>query len=750
MITSLYLKNWRSHKDTKINFGKGINVIHGIIGSGKSSIMDGISFALFGTFPSLQSKRMKLSQLISNFSTEKKAIVELEFENNGKKYLVKREINNISTSAQLFCDGSLLQTQTSKVTEEIEKLLGVNYELFSRAIYSEQNGLEYFLNLSPSDRKKSMDELLGLDKFELARGSIVNIVGRLKNELEKEKEELKSSNEEELRRSLEDISSKKREIEKERELLESELQLLEKEVEELRKQKEEKTKLFDLKQKLEKDSSSIQGQITFIQNKIKTFGYEKEEVKKKIEELKKQKEEKTKELEEMNSQIAILNKKIGKEEERLRQESEKKKEAVENEKRIKELEEKNVESEYKKIENEIEELKKESFFLKGSLKVTEISLEELSKEISKCPICESPLSETKRKELFEKKNEEKKNIEKKIKENEEKLNKAQKDFEEIKQLKQEFELRKSKAKTIVFEEPVEIEKNVEKLKKESEGKKGEFEKATKEKEAIDTELKKLDEFNSLLEQNIKLEQQLKEKLEELQNLKITREEVEKINEEFTKKSSDKAKKEERLKSIKDILSELEEREKLAKEELEKIRKKKIWINVRTNTIEELSKFQNAIAKTQENLRKFLIEAINQKMQEIWEELYPYGDFSEVKLEATEDDYELLLKANDWVSFNLVSGGERSLSALTMRMAISMVLVPKLSWIILDEPTHNMDRNSIELMAKVFREKISQMVEQVFIITHDEALKQAATSKLILLERDKQNNLPTTVKEYSLI
>jgi len=137
------------------------------------------------------------------------------------------------------------------------------------------------------------------------------------------------------------------------------------------------------------------------------------------------------------------------------------------------------------------------------------------------------------------------------------------------------------------------------------------------------------------------------------------------------------------------------------------------------------------------------------MQEIWEELYPYGDFSEIKLEATEDDYQLLLKAGDWVNFNLISGGERSLAALTMRMAISLVLVPKLSWIILDEPTHNMDRNSIELMAKVFREKISQMVEQVFIITHDEILKQAATSKLILLERDKKNNLPTTVKEYSL-
>jgi exonuclease SbcC len=749
MITSLYLKNWRSHKETRINFGGGINVIHGIIGSGKSSIMDAISFALFGTFPSLQSKRMKLSQLISNFSKEQKAMIELEFENDGKRYLVKREISENSTSAQLFCNGSLLQTQTSKVTEEIEKLLGINYELFSRAIYSEQNGLEYFLNLSPAQRKNAIDELLGLDRFESVRSSTVYIIRRLKDELDKEKEELKGLNEKELRKTLEEISSKKESIEKEIFSLEKQLEILKKEVEELKKEKDEKNRLLDLKQKLERECSSIQGQIAFIQNKIKSIAYKKEEIKEKKQELKKQKEEKVKELEEKNFQLATLNKKIGKEEERLRQETEKKKEAIENEKRIKELEEKNVEEQYRKIEEEIEELKKESFFLKGSLKITQIGLEELSKEISKCPICESPLSESKRKELFEKKSEEKKQIEQKIEENEEKLKEAQKNLQKINELKQEFEFRKSKAKTIVFTEPQEIEKEIENLKNEAEEKRKELEALTKEKEMIESELKKIEDFEILFEQLQKLEEELRIKTEELQKIKITKEEVERVNEEFTKKSSEKAKMEERVFGSKEILKELEKREKLAKEELQKIEEKKAWIGVRTKTIEEFSKFENAVVKTQERLRKVLIEAINEKMQEIWEELYPYGDFSEIKLEATEDDYQLLLKAGDWVNFNLVSGGERSLAALTMRMAISLVLVPKLSWIILDEPTHNMDRNSIELMAKVFREKISQMVEQVFIITHDEILKQAATSKLILLERDKKNNLPTTVKEYSL-
>ncbi|MGC9149506.1 MAG: AAA family ATPase [Candidatus Micrarchaeia archaeon] len=758
MILSVYLKNWRSHKETKINFGNGINVIHGIIGSGKSSIMDAISFALFGTFPLLQSKKIKLSQLISNFGEDKKALVELEFIEDGKRYVVRREIDNNSTSSYLFYNKSLLQTQTNKVTEEIEKILGINYELFSRAIYSEQNGLEYFLNLSPSQRKSAMDELLGLDKFESARGNIVSIINRLKDEKEKQIEELKGLNEEGLETELKEIKTKIENLEKEHALLLEDLKKNEIEIKELEREKIEKSNLLQKKQELEKECSVLKGQLSSIQTQIEKMPkIEKEKVLKELEKVEKSEKEKKNEIEIKNKEFLSINKKIGEYEEKLRQAEEKKREMEENKNKIKELEEKNVEEEYKKIEERSREIKSEISSITGFLKDVEIALQELKKEITKCPICETPLSSSKRKELLEKKEKEREEANEKIFSKEKELKSVEEELERFKRLKEELELRRNKIKTLYFEEPSKIEEllkvekeKVTKIEEEIKEREKEFEEINKEKNSLENTLRKIEDIENLIKEKNEIEIKLKEKESEIEKIKVKKEDVEILNEKLKIKSSEKAKKEERKNGISNLIKELKNEEKIAEEQLLRIKRKKAEVEIRNKTIEELSKFESSLLKTQEGLRKFLIESINQKMQEIWEELYPYGDFSEIKIEASEDDYELLLKNldGDWVSFNLVSGGERSLAALTMRMAISLVLVPKLSWIILDEPTHNMDRNSVELMSKVFREKVSKMVEQVFIITHDEILKEAATSKLILLERDKKNNLPTIVKEHS--
>jgi len=48
MIKRVRLKNWRSHYDTDLRFDEGTNVIIGINGAGKSSVLEAIFFALFG------------------------------------------------------------------------------------------------------------------------------------------------------------------------------------------------------------------------------------------------------------------------------------------------------------------------------------------------------------------------------------------------------------------------------------------------------------------------------------------------------------------------------------------------------------------------------------------------------------------------------------------------------------------------------------------------------------------------------
>ena len=48
MIDSIELGNFLSHNETKLEFGDGVTVFVGHNGAGKSSIIDAITFALFG------------------------------------------------------------------------------------------------------------------------------------------------------------------------------------------------------------------------------------------------------------------------------------------------------------------------------------------------------------------------------------------------------------------------------------------------------------------------------------------------------------------------------------------------------------------------------------------------------------------------------------------------------------------------------------------------------------------------------
>ena len=182
MIEEIKLENWKTHKDSLMKFKKGTNLIVGIMGSGKSSVLDGISFGLFGTFPAMERKRVKLENIISYGESEAK--LELKFNWSDEKYKIIRKIvktkKKATTDAELYKDERIIEKGSNAVRKRIEEILGIEYELFTRAIYSEQNNIDYFLNLDPRKRKTEMDSLLGLDKFEKARSNIVSVINRIK------------------------------------------------------------------------------------------------------------------------------------------------------------------------------------------------------------------------------------------------------------------------------------------------------------------------------------------------------------------------------------------------------------------------------------------------------------------------------------------------------------------------------------------------------------------------------------------
>lgn len=163
--------------------------------------------------------------------------------------------------------------------------------------------------------------------------------------------------------------------------------------------------------------------------------------------------------------------------------------------------------------------------------------------------------------------------------------------------------------------------------------------------------------------------------------------------------------------------------------------------------EELAIYKNAVVETQVSLRASLIDAINTAMNEIWPMFYPYGNYPAIRLEVSDKDY--LFEVSDggaWKGLeSMASGGERASAALTLRVALAMVLTPKLGWLILDEPTHNLDTDAIEMLSSALQVKVPQVVNQTFVITHEEGLMGSDFASSYRLSRDKEHNGDTKVE-----
>ncbi len=120
MITGLKLKGWRSHEDSEFKFSGGTNALLGVMGAGKSSILSGITFALFGTFPELQARKLGIDDVIMNRPNEKDtAEVELSFVSGDDLYEIKRVIQRgkRSTHAEISKNGKLLDSGIKRTNE---------------------------------------------------------------------------------------------------------------------------------------------------------------------------------------------------------------------------------------------------------------------------------------------------------------------------------------------------------------------------------------------------------------------------------------------------------------------------------------------------------------------------------------------------------------------------------------------------------------------------------------------------------
>jgi len=316
----------------------------------------------------------------------------------------------------------------------------------------------------------------------------------------------------------------------------------------------------------------------------------------------------------------------------------------------------------------------------------------------------------------------------------------------VKELSEEKE--KTRKKILEFEEK---EKRANGLLKNLKEKLGETNQKKKELEKVFNELERIHEIVLGLGKKEKqakdLEEELKKILEMREKSPFDEKKLEEARKQFYEAKEKKSQGESGLKHSKEMIRELKESLKRIRENAEQIKKLQESVKHGEKNIEKVAVFTSALKSTQAELRNTMVETINQAMEEIWPRVYPYNDFQNVKMMVEEGSYEIMVKQRneEWQRVDgILSGGERSSVAITLRIAISLVLTQNLGWIILDEPTHNLDSTAVRELSETMRNHLPELIEQIFIITHDKDMENAASGKLYSFEREKEKDGPTRV------
>ena len=137
----------------------------GPTGSGKSSIVDAITFALYGSVPRLKKGRV---EPIVSLGAER-ARVRFDFSVGGRSYTAARVVHRTktgATTAEARLEGGPVEiVGASELTDAVERLLGLSYEHFIKCVVLPQGEFASFLLDGPKERQALLRELLDLGRF---------------------------------------------------------------------------------------------------------------------------------------------------------------------------------------------------------------------------------------------------------------------------------------------------------------------------------------------------------------------------------------------------------------------------------------------------------------------------------------------------------------------------------------------------------------------------------------------------------
>ncbi|KQK24980.1 hypothetical protein AR438_13730 [Chryseobacterium aquaticum] len=219
-IEGLYSYQERQKIDFKNLTEAGLFGIFGAVGSGKSSILEAISFALYGETERLNMRDKRAYNMMNLKSNS--SYIEFDFINHENK--IFRATRDFKRNSKKFDD-----VKPSSVTfyekindkwipldhSDSEKIIGLSYANFKRTIIIPQGQFKEFLELGATERTNMMKEIFNLQRFDLQNNvSVLNAKNRSElDQLEGQLKGFEEVNEEQIFVKKEELSVENQKLE---------------------------------------------------------------------------------------------------------------------------------------------------------------------------------------------------------------------------------------------------------------------------------------------------------------------------------------------------------------------------------------------------------------------------------------------------------------------------------------------------------------------------------------------------------
>jgi DNA repair protein SbcC/Rad50 len=296
ILNSLIIENIRSYDHEEVIFPQGISLFEGDIGSGKSTVLMAIEFALFGL------GSQKAESLLAKKSET--GFVILEFSVDNEKYEIRRGlkrknsgVNQDPKNSWIKVAGVTEPLSPSELKQRVLQILKFNEpadpkaesKIFRYAIFTPQEAMKEVL----SDSKKRLETIrkaFGIEDYSIAQSNAKEVLSEIKtksavfaerfSDMSQLESEIKDSKRKKNQLEI-DISSKQKQVK----ILENDEKIKLVELKELQEKNNEKIKLELKKESLEERIESDKKRTDVIEQEFKEFEVELREKNEKLEKL---------------------------------------------------------------------------------------------------------------------------------------------------------------------------------------------------------------------------------------------------------------------------------------------------------------------------------------------------------------------------------------------------------------------------------------------------------------------------------